>query len=296
MKRVNPFKGLGIALVTPFKEDGNVDFDQLAALVENQIEGGIDFLCVLGTTAETPCLTAEEKRAIMDCVIKVNNKRIPLLLGAGSNCTARVVEDLQHTNLDGFEGVLIVAPFYNKPSQEGLYQHFTTVANNSPLPVVLYNVPGRTGVNIEAETTLRIAHDCDNVVAIKEASGKIGQIEDIIEQAPEGFEVLSGDDSITFELLTIGAQGVISVIGNAYPKEFGSMVHNALTGDYNNALKMHRELSTAYKLLSADGNPAGIKSLLGIQGKALNRLRLPLVPAREETYKAIEKFVKNFEA
>ena len=211
-----------------------------------------------------------------------------MLLGAGSNCTARVVEDLQHTNLDGFEGVLIVAPFYNKPSQEGLYQHFTTVANNSPLPVVLYNVPGRTGVNIEAETTLRIAHDCDNVVAIKEASGKIGQIEDIIEQAPEGFEVLSGDDSITFELLTIGAQGVISVIGNAYPKEFGSMVHNAL--------KMHRELSTASKLLSADGNPAGIKSLLGIQGKALNRLRLPLVPAREETYKAIEKFVKNFEA
>lgn len=296
MKRVNPFKGLGIALVTPFKEDGNVDFDRLGALVEDQISNGIDFLCVLGTTAETPCLTDKEKRAVMDYVIQVNNKRVPLLLGAGGNCTANVVNYLNTTNLDGFEGVLIVAPFYNKPTQEGLYQHFKTVADNSPVPVVLYNVPGRTGVNIEAATTLRIAHDCPNVVAIKEASGKIGQIEDIVEQAPEGFEVLSGDDAITFELLTIGAVGVISVVGNAYPKAFGNMIHSALAGDYNKALTIHRQMSSIYKLLSADGNPAGIKSLLGIQHKALNKLRLPLVPARDVTYQAIEKFVNEFNA
>lgn len=294
MKRNNPFKGLGIALVTPFKEDNSIDFDRLKELVEDQISHGIDFLCVLGTTAETPCLSADEKRAVMDYVIKVNNNRVPLLLGAGGNCTASVVDYLKNENLKGFDGVLIVAPFYNKPSQEGLYQHFTTIAKNSPLPVVLYNVPGRTGVNIEAATTLRIARDCENVVAIKEASGKICQIEDIVEQAPEGFEVLSGDDAITFELLTIGAVGVISVVGNAYPQEFGDMVHNALKGDYNKALHNHRKLSTIYKLLSADGNPAGIKSLLGIQGKALNKLRLPLVPTRKETYSAIESFVNNF--
>lgn len=294
MKRVNPFKGLGIALVTPFKEDGSIDFDQLSALVENQISNGVDFICVLGTTAETPCLSAEEKRKVMDCVIQTNHGRLPLLLGAGGNCTASVIEYLQNTDLTGFEGVLIVAPFYNKPSQEGLFQHFTAVASKSPVPVVLYNVPGRTGVNIEAKTTLRIANTCDNVIAIKEASGKIEQIEDIVKNAPEGFEVLSGDDSITFELLTIGAQGVISVIGNAYPKEFGEMTHKALQGDYNEALKIHRSLSQAYKLLSADGNPAGIKSMLAVQRKTRNILRLPLVPARTETTEAIKDFVKKF--
>ncbi len=294
MIRVNPFKGLGIALVTPFKTDGSVDYDQLENLVENQIKAGIDFICVLGTTAETPCLTAAEKRAIMDCVIKVNNHRVPLLLGAGGNCTANVIDYLKTTNLDGFEGVLIVAPFYNKPSQEGLYQHFVAVAQNSPLPVVLYNVPGRTGVNIEAQTTLRIAEACSNVVAIKEASGRIGQIEDIVENAPQGFEVLSGDDAITFELLTIGAKGVISVVGNAYPQQFGEMVHKAIEGDYTRALKLHRSLSVAFKLLSVDGNPSGIKSLLAVQKKANNVMRLPLVPARKETYDKLQAFDKEF--
>ncbi len=295
MERVNPFRGLGIALVTPFNEDGSIDFTSLEKLTNDQIENGIDFLCVLGTTAETPCLTAKEKRAVMDCVLKVNNNRVPLLLGAGGNCTANVVEYLKNEDLSGFEGVLIVAPFYNKPSQEGLYQHFVTVAKNSPLPVVLYNVPGRTGVNIEAATTLRIANECPNVVAIKEASGKIGQIEDIVENAPKGFEVLSGDDAITFELLTIGAKGVISVIGNAYPKEFGCMVHSAIQADYTTALKLHRSFSAAYKLLSADGNPAGIKSLLAVQKKAANILRLPIVPARKQTYEALEDFVCKFQ-
>ena len=294
MKRTNIFKGLGIALVTPFHTDGSIDFKALEALVEHQIESGIDFLCVLGTTAETPCLNAAEKQAVMDTVSKVNHNRVPLLLGAGGNNTADVVAHLKALDLSDYSGVLIVCPFYNKPSQEGLYQHFRTVAEASPVPVVLYNVPGRTGVNLEAQTTLRIAHDCPNVVAIKEASGKIGQIEEIIEQAPEGFDVLSGDDAITFELLTIGAAGVISVIGNAYPAEFGTMVHAALKQDYNTSLALHRKFSTCFKLLSTDGNPAGIKSLLAIQGKSENILRLPLVPARECTQQALAEYVNQF--
>lgn len=201
---------------------------------------------------------------------------------------------LENEDLSGFEGVLIVAPFYNKPSQEGLYQHFVTVAKNSPVPVVLYNVPGRTGVNIEAATTLRIANECPNVVAIKEASGKIGQIEDIVENAPKGFEVLSGDDAITFELLTIGAKGVISVIGNAYPKEFGCMVHSAIQADYTTALKLHRSFSAAYKLLSADGNPAGIKSLLAVQKRLPTFYACPLYPHASKPTKLSKTSYANF--
>lgn len=293
-QRVNPFRGLGIALVTPFTNDGNIDFAQLRQLADGLIESQVDFICVLGTTAETPCLTADERRQVIDTVKEVNRGRVPLLLGAGGNCTADVVAHLTHDDLSGLDGVLIVAPFYNKPSQEGLYQHFRTVAAASPLPVVLYNVPGRTGVNIEAATTLRIAQDCPNVVAIKEASGRIGQIEEIVAHCPEGFEVLSGDDAITFELLTIGAAGVISVVGNAYPETFGRMVRSALSGDFTTALPLHRQFSQAYRLLSADGNPAGIKSLLAVQGKAQNVLRLPLVPARKETYNALAEYDRAY--
>lgn len=289
-RRENPFKGLGIALATPFAANGDVDFERLEMLASGVIDGGADFICVLGTTAETPCLTACEKRQVIETVKRANRGRLPLLLGAGGNCTAGVVQYLREEDLSGFDGVLIVAPYYNKPSQEGLYQHFRAVAEASRLPVVLYNVPGRTGVNIEAATTLRVARDCPNVVAIKEASGRIGQIEDIVEGAPEGFEVLSGDDAITFELLGIGAVGVISVIGNAYPHEFGRMVHAALEGDFSTALPLHRRFSKAFKLLSADGNPAGIKSLLAIQGKAENIVRLPLVRARKETYDALATY------
>lgn len=294
MKRTNPFHGLGIALVTPFNEDGSIDYVTLDTLVEGQIAAGIDFLCVLGTTAETPCLTTDEKQHVMATVRRVNNGRVPLLLGAGGNNTAEVCRHLQEADLNGYSGVLIVCPFYNKPSQEGLYQHFRTVAEASPVPVVLYNVPGRTGVNLEAATTLRIATDCPNVVAIKEASGKIGQIEAIIGHAPEGFEVLSGDDAITFELLTLGATGVISVIGNAYPAEFGQMVHCALQHDYNTSLTLHRRFAECFRLLSADGNPSGIKALLSVQGKAANVLRLPLVTASEATTAALKGYAERF--
>ena len=290
----SPFRGLGIALVTPFDKEGKIDLEALRKLVISQLDGGIDFLCILGTTAETPTLTSEEKNLVRKTIIKVAGKRVPLLLGCGSNNTAEVCQFLKNTDLSDIDGVLIVCPFYNKPTQEGLYQHFKMVSKTSPVPVVLYNVPSRTGVNLSAETTLRIARDCENVVAIKEASGKIDQIEDIVEHAPAGFDVLSGDDSITFELMTIGAKGVISVIGNAYPKEFGDMIHYTQEGKYTEALVLHRKFNELYKLMSVDGNPAGIKCLLNIQGKAENILHLPLVSVRTETETRIRSFVEKF--
>lgn len=291
MNRENPFRGQGIALVTPFTPSGSVDFEALEQLAEEQIQAGADFLCVLGTTAETPCLEAAEKKAIVETIVRLNARRVPILLGAGGNHTARVAESVSTDCPDGIDGVLIVTPYYNKPSQEGLYRHFKAVSEASRLPVVLYNVPGRTGVNLTAQTTLRIASECPNVVAVKEASGNIAQAEEIIRHAPDGFEVLSGDDAITFQLLTLGAKGVISVIGNAYPAQFGTLVHAALEGDYDRALRIHRRLFPAYRLLSADGNPSGIKSLLSVQGKiAANVLRLPLVPATAETQEALRAF------
>lgn len=289
MNRFNPFKGLGTALVTPFRKDGSVDEEGLTRLVEDQIAQGVDFLCVLGTTAETPCLSAVEKRLVMNLVKRVNAGRLPLLLGAGGNHTAEVIDYLQTADLEGFAGVLIVTPYYNKPSQEGLYQHFCAVAAATDLPVVLYNVPGRTGVNLAAETTLRIARDYKNVVAVKEASGKLAQIEQILAGAPEGFEVLSGDDAITLEILTLGGAGVISVVSNAYPARFAEMAHAALAARLPEALAAHRSFLSTYPLLSVDGNPAGIKALLSLQGKIENILRLPLVPVRPETYEALQR-------
>ena len=293
MNRSNPFQGFGVALATPFNSDGSIDFVALRSLVDNIIVGGVDFICVLGTTAETPTLTEEEKLEIRRVVVEVNQERVPLLLGAGNNSTQAVCRQLREDNFEGFSGLLMVCPFYNKPTQEGLYQHFKKISEESPLPIVLYNIPGRTGVNLQAATTLRLANECPNIVAIKEASGIISQIEEIVENAPDGFDVFSGDDAITFELLTIGAKGVISVIGNAYPEEFGAMVHAAQAGDYTSALSLHRQFSRLYKLMSVDGNPSGIKGLLYIQGKADNIVRLPLVPVRVEMLEAIRHYAED---
>lgn len=290
----NPFHGLGVALITPFTAEQAVDYDALEELVDSLLKGGADFLCILGTTAETPCLENDEKQEIIRRIVEQNNGRVPLLLGCGSNNTASVVQYLKETDLNGIDGVLIVTPYYNKPSQEGLYQHFSAVAAATDKPVVLYNVPGRTGVNLLASTTLRIAGDCPNVVAIKEASGKLDQIETIIQNAPDGFEVLSGDDAVTFELLSLGAVGVISVIGNAYPEAFGTMVHAVLKENMPEALALHRKLHPLYSLMTADGNPAGIKSLLTAQGKIKNVLRLPLVPATTATLDAIKEYAAAF--
>ena len=279
----NKFRGLGVALVTPFCTDGSIDFDALYRLVEYQIKGGVDFLCIMGTTAETPTLSSEEKRLLKERIVERVAGRVPLLMGCGGNNTSAILNDLKNENWRGIDGILSVCPYYNKPSQEGLYQHFAAIAKASPLPVVLYNVPGRTGVNMTAETTLRLAREFENIVAIKEASGNITQMDDIIKDKPQHFDVISGDDGITFPLITLGAVGVISVIGNALPAEFSRMVRLALKGEYSTSLSIHHKFTELFKLLFVDGNPAGVKAMLSEMGLIQNVLRLPLVPTRLTT-------------
>ncbi len=289
----NKFRGLGIALITPFKADGSIDIDALDRLVEYQIKGGADFLCIMGTTAETPTLSREEKRLLKEHLVGRVAGRVPLLMGCGGNNTAAIVSELKTEDWTGIDGILSVCPYYNKPSQEGLYQHFATIAQASPLPVVLYNVPGRTGVNMTAETTLRLARDFENIVAIKEASGFIPQMDDIIKNKPERFDVISGDDGITFPLITLGAVGVISVIGNALPAEFSRMVRLALKGEYSTSLTIHHKFTELFKLLFVDGNPAGVKAMLSEMGMIENVLRLPLIPTRLTTMEKISQIVKE---
>ncbi|MGM9679423.1 MAG: 4-hydroxy-tetrahydrodipicolinate synthase [Bacteroidaceae bacterium] len=289
----NKFRGLGIALITPFKGDGSIDFNALNQLVEYQIKGGADFLCIMGTTAETPTLSSKEKALLREHLVERVAGRVPILMGCGGNCTADVVHTLQETDLTGIDGILSVCPYYNKPSQEGLYQHFASVSRACKVPVVLYNVPGRTGVNMTAETTLRLARDFDNIVAIKEASGNITQMDDIIKNKPANFDVISGDDGITFPLITLGAVGVISVIGNALPYEFSRMVRLAIRGEYGTSLTIHHKFTELFKLLFVDGNPAGVKAMLSEMGMIENVLRLPLVPTRLTTMKQISSIVRE---
>lgn len=289
----NKFRGLGIALITPFKGDGSIDFNALNQLVEYQIKGGADFLCIMGTTAETPTLSSKEKVLLREHLVERVAGRVPILMGCGGNCTADVVHTLQETDLTGIDGILSVCPYYNKPSQEGLYQHFASVSRACKVPVVLYNVPGRTGVNMTAETTLRLARDFDNIVAIKEASGNITQMDDIIKNKPANFDVISGDDGITFPLITLGAVGVISVIGNALPYEFSRMVRLAIKGEYGTSLTIHHKFTELFKLLFVDGNPAGVKAMLSEMGMIENVLRLPLVPTRLTTMKQISSIVRE---
>lgn len=283
---------MGVALITPFKTDESIDFEALARIIEHQIKNGTDYLVVCGTTAETPTLTEEEKEEITRFVIGVNAGRLPIVLGIGGNNTKAVVEKLQHYDFTGIDAILSVTPYYNKPSQEGLYQHYAAIAKASPLPVILYNVPGRTGVNMLADTTLRLANEFPNICAIKEASGNFSQIDDIIKNKPEDFMVISGDDGITFPLITLGAVGVISVIGNAFPREFSKMVRLALEGDYNSARTIHYRFTELIELLFVEGNPAGVKSMLAVMGFIENKLRLPLVPNTIKTFEKI-RFVLN---
>ena len=289
----NIFRGMGVALITPFKADFSVDYESLDRLLDYLINEGADFLCILATTGETPCLSAEEKSKVKNLIVEKVAGCIPILMGCGGNNTMAVVEELKNGDFKGIDGVLSVCPYYNKPSQEGLYQHFKTIAAATNLPVVLYNVPGRTGINLAAETTLRLARDCENIVAIKEASGNFTQIDDIIKNKPADFDVLSGDDGITFPLITLGATGVISVIGNALPKEFSRMVRLALNGDYDSARTIHHRFTELFSLLFVDGNPAGVKAMLNSMGMIENVLRLPLVPTRITTMAAISKIVRE---
>ena len=289
----NIFHGLGIALVTPFKLNGEIDYDALEKLIEHQLENGADFFTILATTGECPCLSAEEKEKLTETIISVVSGRAPILKYCGGNNTAAVVEEIKQTNWKGIDGILSICPYYNKPSQEGLYQHFKAIAETSSLPIVLYNVPGRTGVNMKAETTVRIANDFPNIVAIKEAAGSLEQVDEIIKNKPKHFEVISGDDALTFPMIASGAVGVISVIGNALPKEFSRMIRLEFNGEYDAARIIHHQFTELYKLLFVDGNPAGCKALLNDMGMIENVLRLPLVPTRIETKQKMNDILKK---
>ena len=285
--------GMGVALITPFKENEDVDFEALIRMVDHLIENGTDYIVALGTTAETPTLSESEKKEITQVIVDRVNRRIPVVLGVGGNCTRNVISQLENTDLKGIDAILSVVPYYNKPSQEGIYQHFKAIAKSSPRPVVLYNVPGRTGMNMTAETTLRLAREFDTITAIKEASGNITQMDDIIKNKPSEFQVISGDDGITFPLIALGAVGVISVIGNAFPKEFSRMVRLALEGDYNNARVIHSRFAELLELLFVDGSPAGVKSMLNMMGFIENKLRLPIVPTRITTFEKIREVLNK---
>ncbi len=287
---------MGVALITPFNEDGSIDYNALSRLVEYQVQNGTDFLCALGTTAETPTLTLEEKRKIKELVVERVNGRIPVVLGVGTNCTQTVIDNITKEDMTGIDAVLIAVPYYNKPSQEGLYQHYKAIAEATTLPIILYNVPGRTGVNMTAETTLRLAREFENIIAIKEASGNITQMDDIIKNKPDRFEVFSGDDGITFPLITLGAVGVISVIGNAFPREFSRMTRLALSGDYERARIIHHKFTELFNLLFVDGNPAGVKAMLSMMGMIKNKLRLPLVPTRITTYEEMRRILDELKS
>ncbi len=289
----NIFKGLGIALITPFTSDGSVDYDALKRIIDYQLDNGADFLCILATTGETPCLTKDEKSAIKTLVVNRVKGRVPILMGCGGNNTRAVVEEIRETDWLGVSGVLSVCPYYNKPSQEGLYRHFKAIAEASLLPVVLYNVPGRTGINLKAETTVRLAEDCENIIAIKEAGGSLEQVDEIIKNKPARFDVISGDDALTFPMIASGAAGVISVIGNALPKEFSRMIRLEFNGEYEAARKIHHRFTELYSLLFVDGNPAGVKALLHEMGMIENELRLPLVPTRITTMQKMAGILKE---
>lgn len=288
----NIFKGLGIALVTPFTSDGAVDYAALKRLLDYQLANGADFFCILATTGETPTLTRDEKQKIKELVVGTVGSKVPILMGCGGNNTAEVVNELNTGDFSGIDGILSVCPYYNKPSQEGLYQHFKAIAAATKLPVVLYNVPGRTGVNLKAETTVRLARDCQNIVAIKEASGSLEQVDEIIKNKPDSFDVISGDDALTFPMIACGAVGVISVIGNALPKEFSRMIRLEMNGEMESARKIHHKFTDLFSLLFVDGNPAGVKAMLHEMGMIENVLRLPLVPTRLTTMQKISECLK----
>lgn len=285
-------KGVGVALVTPFNEDLSVDFDSLTKLVEYNIENGTNYLVVLGTTAEAATLSDEEKKQVIEHIIKVNNKRLPLVLGIGGNNTLEVKKQIEGADLSAFEAVLSVSPYYNKPNQEGLYQHYKVLASTGK-KIIIYNVPSRTGQNIEADTTIRLAKEFSNLFMIKEAAPNILQYFDILRKKPEGFSLVSGDDEYTLPVTLAGGNGVISVIGQAYPKEFSTMVQLALDGKVNEAYEIHNKLVEITRLIFAEGNPCGIKVILAERGIIKNYLRLPLVAASEGLYAKIKAEMSN---
>lgn len=288
------FSGTGVAMVTPFKSDGALDIQQLEIHTNQQIEHGVEFLVALGTTAETPTLSVDEKLDIIDAIRRVNNGRVPLVVGAGGNSTEGVINWIRKTGTRGIDAFLSVVPYYNKPSQAGIKEHFSAIAAASDIPLILYNVPGRTGTNMSANTTLELATELgDKVAAVKEASGDFSQIMEIIEQKPEGFQVLSGDDAITLPMISTGAEGVISVIGNAFPAQFSDMVRDALAGNFATAREKHYKLMPFYELAFREGNPCGVKAIMQELGYGDSNLRLPLIPATEALTRDIQHTLKS---
>ena len=294
MKR-HPLSGCGAAMITPFKADMTIDWESLARMIDYVIDGGTNYIVALGTTAETPTLTNKEKNEVIAFFKQHVAGRVPIVVGQGGNNTRALVEELKEMDTDGIAAILSVTPYYNKPSQEGLYRHFEAVAQASPLPVILYNVPGRTGVNMSAETTCRLARDFENIIAVKEASGKIDQIEQIIKNCPKEFLVLSGDDGMTVEVMRRGGDGVISVAINAFPKRFSHVVYLASQGLFDRAEEAYAPLHEAVCALFEQGNPVGVKAALTLLGNIDNNLRLPLVPATELLMKKLERLIREYE-
>ena len=290
MKRIF---GTGVALITPFNEDKTIDYTSLEKLINKVTEGGIDFLVVLGTTGEATSINESEKNELINFIVKLNNKRLPLVLGLGGNNTNKLINEINNTDLSNFDAILSVTPYYNKPSQKGLYHHYAEISKSSSIPIILYNVPSRTGVNMSPEITIQLANDFKNIISIKEASGDINQIKYILKNKPKNFDVLSGDDGLTLEIIQNGGAGVISVIGQSNPVEFSSLVKFALNGKLSDAKLVHDKLYGLYHYLYSEGNPSGVKAFLSLQGVCKNYLRLPLVPISSKLFNDFKIYLAN---
>jgi 4-hydroxy-tetrahydrodipicolinate synthase len=287
------FRGAGVALVTPFDSNEDVDFDALGHIIENQVKGGMDYLVALGTTAETPTLDAKEKSEVVE-FIKKRSSGLPVVVGLGGNDTRSALKQMENFDFDGVSGLLVVTPYYNRPSQDGMHKHYSEIAKKSPVPIILYNVPPRTGVNLEAETVVRLANEFENIVAVKEASGNMQQISNIEKDTHKNFSVISGDDGIALPVISVGGKGVISVIANALPEKLSQLIHFALENNYTEARKIHFELSDILKLLFKEGNPCGVKALMNIQGTIKNELRSPMYKVSEPTYNQLKEAYQRF--
>jgi 4-hydroxy-tetrahydrodipicolinate synthase len=287
------FRGTGVAIVTPFKNDSSIDFSAFGRVVDHIINGGANYIVVMGTTGESVTLTKDEKKAIICYILEAIDNRVPLVVGVGGNNTQEIVNQVRSLDLTGVDAILSVAPYYNKPNQRGIFQHFKTIATWSPVPVIIYNVPGRTGCNISADTCLELARECENIVAVKEASGNFEQIMKIIKGKPENFSVISGDDLNTLPIIASGGSGVISVLANAYPAPWSEMVSQCLKSNYKAAREIQFRFMEMIELLFIDGSPAGVKAMLNVMNLCQNNLRLPLVPVSRTVYSRIQKAIEE---
>jgi len=285
--------GTGVAVVTPFRNDSSIDFKSLEKIIEHIISGGVDYIVALGTTGEPVTLSKDEKKAVLNFIIDTVDKRVPVVVGIGGNNTQEVLNTISDNDVDNIDAILSVSPYSNKPSQQGIYLHFKAIATASPVPVIIYNVPGRTGSNIAPETSIKLADELDNIIAIKEASGNLLQIMQIIKNKPANFKVISGDDALTLPIIAMGGEGVISVVANAFPKQFSNMVRFALKGEYEKARDLHFKLLDIINALFEEGSPSGVKAVLEIMKIAKNNVRLPLAPVSEKLYTKLEQLVKK---